>query len=305
MPGSEKGKLFLVGLGPGDPGLQTGASAKALEGCDVVVGYRGYIDQLAPLVSGKELVAMELGQEMERAARAVDLAGEGRTVAVVSSGDAGIYGMAGPVFRVLTDRDWDGETPSVEVIPGISALQSAASLLGSPLMQDFCAISLSNLLTPWEAIRKRLEAAAVGDFVVALYNPRSGRRTWQLPEARDILLQHRAESTPVGLVRDAYRSGQRVIVTDLGKLGERYEDVDMFTTVVVGNSATYLHRGFIVHSQGLRGAAGPPGLTAPGYPPSRMKSATRSAIMMMVALVLARTISGITEASTTRSPASP
>ena len=250
MANDRKGKLLLVGLGPGDPGLQTAASAGALAECDVLVGYRGYIEQLAGLTQGKELVSMELGQEMERAARAVDLAYEGRTVAVVSSGDAGIYGMAGPVFRELTDREWDGETPPVEVVPGISALQSAASLLGSPLMQDFCAISLSNLLTPWEAIRRRLEAAAMGDFVVVLYNPRSGRRTWQLPEARSILLKHREESTPVGLVKDAYRSGQRVTVTDLGKLGDRYEDVDMFTTVVIGNSSTYLHRRFMVTPRG-------------------------------------------------------
>ena len=148
------GKLFLVGLGPGDQQLQTPGALAVLEKCGGVVGYRGYIDQIANLTSGKELVSMELGQEMDRAARAVDLAYQGRSVAVVSSGDAGIYGMAGPVFRVLTDRDWDGQTPSVEVIPGISALQSAASLLGSPLMQDFCAISLSNLLTPWETSAK-------------------------------------------------------------------------------------------------------------------------------------------------------
>ena len=147
-----------------------------------------------------------------------------------------ITGMAGPVFRVLTDRDWDGQTPSVQVVPGISALQSAASLLGSPLMQDFCAISLSNLLTPWETITKRLEAAALGDFVVVLYNPRSLRRTWQLPEARRILLEKRSGETPVGLIKDAYRPGQRVILTSLENLEDRAEEVDMFTTVVVGNS---------------------------------------------------------------------
>ncbi|MFQ6030759.1 MAG: precorrin-3B C(17)-methyltransferase, partial [Dehalococcoidia bacterium] len=151
-----KGKLFLVGLGPGDPNLLTPGANAALQESDVVVGYRGYTEQIEELIRGKELVAMELGQELERAARAVDLAYEGHTVAVVSSGDAGIYGMAGPVFRVLTDLEWDGEAPSVETVPGVSALQSAASLLGSPLMQDFCAISLSNLLTPWEAIRRRV-----------------------------------------------------------------------------------------------------------------------------------------------------
>jgi precorrin-3B C17-methyltransferase len=250
MSEGTQGKLLLVGLGPGDPTLQTPAAAGALADCDVLVGYRGYIDQVSGMAAGKELVSMELGQEMERAAVAVDMAYDGRSVAVVSSGDAGIYGMAGPVFRVLTDRGWDGQAPAVEVVPGISALQAAASLLGSPLMQDFCAISLSNLLTPWEAIRRRLEAAALGDFVVALYNPRSQRRTWQLPEARDILLQHRPADTPVGLVKDAYRPSQRVSVTDLRGLESCLELVDMFTTVVIGNSTTYVHKGFMITPRG-------------------------------------------------------
>ena len=244
------GKLFLIGLGPGDAALQTSSALDALTNCDVLVGYRGYIDQVSGLIEGKELVSMELGQEMERASRAVDLAYEGKVVAVVSSGDAGIYGMAGPVFRVLTDRGWDGEGPAVEVVPGISALQAAASLLGSPLMQDFCAISLSDLLTPWEAIRRRLEAAALGDFVVALYNPRSQRRTWQLPEARRILLEHRRGETPVGLVKDAYRPSQQVSITDLESLETCLDTVDMFTTVVIGNSTTYVHQGFMVTPRG-------------------------------------------------------
>ena len=250
MTEASNGKLFLVGLGPGDARLQTEASSATLAGCEVLVGFRGYIDQVAATMGDKQLISMELGQELERAERAVELAYAGRSVAVISSGDAGIYGMAGPVFRVLTDRNWDGACPAVEVVPGISALQSAASLLGSPLMQDFCAISLSNLLTPWEAIERRLKAAAFGDFVVALYNPRSQRRTWQLPEARRILLEHRDGSTPVGLIRDAYRPGQRAVVTDLDEMESRLEDVDMFTTVIIGNSSTYVHQGFMITPRG-------------------------------------------------------
>ena len=245
-----EGKLLLVGLGPGDAIHQTPAAANALSECDVLVGYRGYIEQVSGSLPGKELVPMELGQEMERAARAVDLASEGRSVVVVSSGDAGIYGMAGPVFQVLTDREWDGLDPAVEVAPGISALQSAASLLGAPLMQDFCAISLSDLMTPWEAIERRLQAAALGDFVTVLYNPRSRRRTWQLLEARRILMERRAGKTPVGLVRNAYRPSQQITVTDLDGLESRCEDVDMFTTVVIGNSTTYLHRGLMITPRG-------------------------------------------------------
>jgi precorrin-3B C17-methyltransferase len=243
-------KLYLIGLGPGDQRYTTPAALEALAACDAVVGYRGYIQQLGDLVLDKQVVAMNLGQEMERAAAAVDLACAGHSVAVVSSGDAGIYGMAGPVFRVLTDRQWDGQVPQVEIIPGVSAMQAAAALLGSPLMQDFCAISLSNLLTPWEAIRRRLEAAAQADFVIALYNPKSLRRTWQLPEARGILLEHRAGQTPVGIVRDASRPSQRVTITDLQGLEQHYQDIDMFTTVVIGNSTSYLHGGRLITPRG-------------------------------------------------------
>jgi precorrin-3B C17-methyltransferase len=259
-----KGKLFLVGLGPGDPGLVSSNALMALEQCDVIVGYRGYIDQMGDLVQSKELISMELGQELERAARAIDLAYSGRSVAVVSSGDAGIYGMAGPVFRLLSDRNWDGETPRLEVVPGISALQSAAALLGSPLMQDFCAISLSDLLTPWEAIRRRIEAAAQGDFIVAFYNPRSRRRDWQLLAARRILLEHRPGTTPVGIVKDAFRSGQQVTVTDLENLEALCADVDMFTTILIGNSTTYIHQGYMVTPRGYEEKlARSPDLSAP------------------------------------------
>ena len=244
------GRLYLVGIGPGDADLMTPGAAAVLQLCDAVVGYRAYVEQVQDQLSSKELVAMELGQELDRAARAVDLAYSGRSVAVISSGDAGIYGMAGPVFRVLTDRNWDGQSPRVETVPGVSALQSAAALLGSPLMQDFCAISLSNLLTPWEAIQRRLEAAAQGDFVVALYNPRSRRRTWQLLEARRIMLEHRSGQTPVGIVGDAFRTGQRMTITDLENLEEHSPDIDMVTIVLIGNSTTYVHSGHMVTPRG-------------------------------------------------------
>ena len=240
----------MVGLGPGDPNLLAPGASTVLQEVDVVVGFRGYVEQIAALTKGKEVVSMELGQELERAAKAVELAYAGSNVAVVSSGDAGVYGMAGPVFRVLTDRDWDGVSPEVVTVPGVSALQSAASLLGSPLMQDFCAISLSDLLTPWGAIQKRLEAAAMGDFVVALYNPRSRRRDWQLLEARRILLEYRPEDTPVGLVREAYRKEQRILLTDLSSLEQVSDEVDMFTTVIIGNSTTYLLNGRMVTPRG-------------------------------------------------------
>jgi len=246
----DKGIIYLVGLGPGGPEHLSPQAADVIDRCDTVVGFRGYIGQAGGLLAGKDVVSMELGQELERAARAFDLAKAGHAVAVVSSGDPGIYGMSGPVFQVLTDRNWDGEDPQVESVPGVSAIQAAASLLGSPLMQDFCAISLSNLMTPWETIRLRLESAARGDFVIALYNPRSQRRQWQILEARRIIMEHRSGGTPVGMVADAYRAKQRVAITDLDGLEERCPEIDMVTTVIIGNSTTYLHQGRMVTPRG-------------------------------------------------------
>ena len=149
------GKIHLIGLGPGDRALLTPAAVDALERCDVVVGYDGYVEQVRDLVEGKQVVSMPLGKEMERACQSLlNLQATGKTVAVISSGDIGVYGMAGPVFEHLAAKGWDGEHPQVEVVPAVSAAQAAASVLGAPLMQDFCAISLSDLMTPWETIRK-------------------------------------------------------------------------------------------------------------------------------------------------------
>lgn len=245
-----KVKLYLVGLGPGDRSLMTPAAADALLQCDVVVGYTGYVQQVRDLLEGKDIVAMELGQEMERASKAVELASAGRAVVVISSGDAGVYGMAGPVFQHLTSIGWDGQHPQVEVIPGVSALQAAAAVLGAPLMQDFCAVSLSDLMTPWDAIRKRLDAAAQGDFVIVLYNPRSRRRTAQIAEAREIIMRYRNEETPVGIVRNAYRPDQKALVTTLCQLQEHFTSIDMFTALLIGNSTTYISGGRIITPRG-------------------------------------------------------
>ena len=206
-----------------------------------MIGYKGYVEQVRDLISGKRVIAMALGEEMARAAKAVDTAASGESVALISSGDAGIYGMAAPLFQHLAAIGWDGESPAVHAIPGVSAMQAAAAILGAPLMQDFCAISLSDLLTPWDAIRRRLEAAALGDFVIALYNPRSRKRQTRIAEARQIILRHRAPETPVGIVRSASRPDQRAALTTLGDLEQRYDDIDMFTTLIIGNSTTYVH----------------------------------------------------------------
>ena len=244
------GRIYLVGLGPGDRALLTPAALDALTRCDVVVGYDGYLEQVHDLVSGKQVVSLPLGKEMERAGKAAELACAGKSVAVISSGDIGVYGMAGPVFEHLAANGWDGQQPQVEVIPAVSAAQAAASVLGAPLMQDFCTISLSDLMTPWETIRKRLDAAAYGDFVIALYNPRSRRRRKQIVEARAIVLKHRGADTPVGIVRNAARPDQDALITTLGELERHFERIDMFTTLIIGNSTTYIHAGRMVTPRG-------------------------------------------------------
>ena len=252
-----EGKIHLIGMGPGDRALLTPAAAGALERCDVVVGYDGYIEQVRDLVEGKQVVSMPLGKEMERAAKAAELAEAlACRLAVISSGDIGVYGMAGPVFEHLAAKGWDGEHPKVEVVPAVSAAQAAASVLGAPLMQDFCAISLSDLMTPWETIRKRLDAAAYGDFVIALYNPRSKRRRRQIVEARSIVLEHRSADTPVGIVRNACRPDEKAMLTTLGELELHFDSIDMFTTLIIGNSTTYINGGRMVTPRGYMNSQG-------------------------------------------------
>lgn len=237
---SHKGLLYLVGLGPGGRAQRTFQAEEALERSEIIVGYRRYLDLLGPRRPGQTLYPSELGEELERARQAVELAASGKVVALVSSGDTGIYGMAGVVFAVLAERGWQpGESSEVEVIPGVSAGQAAAALLGAPLMHDFACISLSDLLTPWERIARRLERAAQADFVICLYNPASQRRAWQVKEAQRILLCYKAPETPVGIVTDAYRQGQRIVLTTLGKMLE-HSSIDMLTTVIVGNAETFV-----------------------------------------------------------------
>jgi len=246
---NERGRLMIVGLGPGASGTLTPQAGAAIRGADVVIGYSGYFTWVADLVAGKECVALPLTQEAERARLAVERAASGESVCVISSGDAGIYGMASLVFETL-EAGGQGIGPEVVVVPGISAVNACASLLGAPLAHDFAVISLSDLLTPWETIELRLLAAAAADFVVALFNPRSERRPWQFPLACDLLLRHRSAETPAGLVRNAYRPGQSVVVTTLGHLADH--PVDMMTTAIVGNSQTRELGGRVVTPRGYR-----------------------------------------------------
>ena len=243
------GKLYLVGTGPGNLNQITLAAQTAITGVDAVIGYSLYTDLIEPLQRvGQIIESFPITQEKHRAQRAIELARWGLTVAVVSSGDCGIYGMAGLVLEELQATGWDGKTPQVEIFPGISALQSAASRVGAPLMHDFCAISLSDLLTPWTVIEKRLEAAASGDFITAIYNPRSQKRIQQIAIAQEIFLQHRQPHTPVAIVRGAYRQNEQVTLTTLTEM--LTIPIDMLTTVIIGNSSTRNYAGWMITPRG-------------------------------------------------------
>jgi adenosylcobyric acid synthase len=240
-------KLYVVGIGPGGAEHITPAATAAIAAASVVVGYSTYLELIPELLAGKEVVSSGMMKEVERCRQALDLAAAGQTVALVSSGDAGVYGMAGLALELAADS-----TVEIEIVPGISAVQAAAARLGAPLMHDFAVVSLSDLLTPWALIRRRLLAAGAADFVVALYNPRSKGRIAQLEEARQILLRHRSPATPVGIVRNACRPGESVVVTDLQGLAG--ETVDMLSLVIVGNSSTRLDgRGRMLTPRGYAG----------------------------------------------------
>jgi adenosylcobyric acid synthase len=226
-------KLYVVGLGPGNLKNMTFEAREAIESADTVVGYKTYLDLIKPLLSNKEVVSSGMTKEVERCREALQLAAEGRTVALVSSGDAGVYGMAGLVLELSPPDEIE-----VVIVPGVSAVQAAAAVLGAPLMHDFAVISLSDLLTPWELIEKRLQAAAAADFVVALYNPRSKGRVRHIQRARELLLACRSPQTPVGIVRNACREGEEKILSTLA--GMPLDSIDMFSLVIVGNSATYV-----------------------------------------------------------------
>jgi len=239
-------KLYIVGTGPGDISHLTEAARQAIAASTTIVGYNSYIDLIRPLIDGKQTIATAMMQEVDRCRAAIRLAGEGETVALVSGGDSGIYGMAGLVLELIEIDGRQGaaedgfQAPEVCVIPGISAIQAAASVLGAPLMHDFAVISLSDLLTPWALIKSRLEAAARADFVIVIFNPRSKSRVTQIEEARRIVLAARPAETPAGIVRNACREGQAATVTTLGSLLDH--EIDMSTIVIIGNASTFVDR---------------------------------------------------------------
>ena len=239
-------KICVVGIGPGDYGEMTVKAVNALNACDVIVGYPVYVDLVKPHFPDKQYFTTPMRREAERCRLALKLAREGQSVALICSGDAGIYGMAGLIFE-LRGED---ETVDIEVIGGLTAATSGACRLGAPLTHDFAAISLSDLLTPWERIEKRLDCAAAGDFVIVLYNPRSTKRRDCLQKACDIVLRHRLPETVCGAVRNIGRDGETVAVMTLREMWDY--DADMFTTVFIGNSSTKVIAGRMVTPRGYR-----------------------------------------------------
>ncbi|MDF2683344.1 MAG: precorrin-3B C(17)-methyltransferase [Brevibacillus sp.] len=246
------GKLFVIGFGPGSFEHITKRAREAIQESDVIIGYSTYVDLIRELLTDQEVVSTGMTEEVTRAREAVRQAEEeGKKVAVISSGDAGVYGMAGLVYEVLVEKGWTEATGvPIEIVPGISAINSCGAILGAPIMHDACTISLSDHLTPWELIARRIDAAGMADFVIALYNPRSGRRTRQIVEAQRILLQYRSPDTPVGIVKSAFREREHVVVTTLAQMLEH--DIGMLTTVIIGNTSTFVYDGKMITPRGYQ-----------------------------------------------------
>ena len=243
---ADMGKIIVAGIGPGSKEDITPAVLEAVQEADAVVGYKYYFQFIEAYVKpGCECIDTGMKKERERAEQAFRLAEQGKTVCVISSGDAGLYGMAPLIYEMKREKQSDIEIVS---LPGISAFQKAASLLGAPIGHDVCLISLSDLMTPWNVIERRIKAAAVGDFVTAVYNPKSYGRYWQLYRLQELFLQERSADTPVGYVRQAGREEQEVKVTTLGAFDP--EDVDMFTVILIGNSQSYVVDGKMITPRG-------------------------------------------------------
>ena len=242
--GKDTGKIYVIGLGPGDVGMMTPQARQALDDCTVVTGYRVYIDLIRDICAGKELIESSMREEIKRCEACVEMALSGRSVALVCSGDAGVYGMASPLLEVAAKEGFD----NIEIIPGITAALSGAAVLGAPIGHDFCVISLSDLRTPWELIEKRLRLAAEADLCIVLYNPASHKRADHLERACRILMENVEAKRPCGYVKNIGRAGTICRVCTLLELATA--DADMFTTVFIGNSQTIIENGRLITPRG-------------------------------------------------------
>lgn len=234
--------IYVVGIGPGSQETMTYQAMEAIRESDVIVGYKTYIDLIEDLIKEKQVVSNGMKQEIDRVKKAVEISKKGKTVAVISSGDAGVYGMAGLVLELSENNE------EVRIISGVTASTAAAAVLGAPLMHDFCHISLSDLLTPLDLIYKRVELASEGDFVVCIYNPRSKGRPDYLKSAFEIMKKYKSGSTPVGIVKNAERENQLISICTIDTID--YESVDMLSMVIVGNSSTYIKGNKIITKRG-------------------------------------------------------
>lgn len=241
------GRITVVGIGPGSFDEMTPKVQNAIENSDVIVGYKTYLSLIENIIKNKNTIGTGMTGEIERCKLALQNAVEGKNVVVISSGDSGVYGMAGLVLELLLEIPKENR-PSFEVFSGISSVFTAAAILGAPLMNDFAVISLSDLLTPWDQIEKRLNAAAMGDFVIAIYNPKSKKRTENIEKAREIILKYRDEKTPAGIVWNAGRNGEKKVVTTLKDFTK--EDISMFSLVIIGNVSTYEKDGYMITPRG-------------------------------------------------------
>lgn len=241
------GKISIVGMGPGNVEEMTPRARIAIEQADVIAGYNTYIKLIGELIGGKKVIGTAMMQEVERCQLAIDESRAGRSVAVISSGDAGVYGMAGLIIDMILNLP-EEERPQFEVIAGVSAVNAAAAILGAPLMHDFAVISLSDLLTDWELIKKRVRCAADGDFVIALYNPKSKRRVTNIEEVQRIVSEYRDKNTPVGIVTNAGRLNERKVISTLEKFTSK--DINMFSLVIIGNSKTFVKAGYMITPRG-------------------------------------------------------
>ena len=239
---NKTGKIYVVGIGPGKKADMTFRAYEAMEKSDIIIGYKTYMDLIKEYYPGKEMKNSQMTKEVDRCIDVLKLAKEGKNVALISSGDAGVYGMAGIMLEIA-----DGEV-EVEIIPGVTATNAAAAIVGAPVMHDYVTISLSNLLTDWELIKKRLELAAQGDFVVSIYNPKSRGRVTQIEEAREIMLKYKPKTTPVAIVRNAGREDEEHVVTTLDEMLNH--ESNMLTIVIIGNANTFIKDGKMITPRG-------------------------------------------------------
>lgn len=237
----------MVGIGPGATDEISQKALNVLKSAETIVGYKLYIDLIADIVKNKHIIASAMRKEIERVQLAIQEAQSGKTVCIISSGDPGVYGMAGLVLEMVSKENL---SLPVEIIPGIPAANAAAAVLGAPLMHDYAVISLSDLLTPWEIIEKRVECASEADFVIVLYNPKSSQRDWQIEKTANIILQHKLPATPVGIVKDASREGESVVITTLDKMTSC--PIDMTTIIIIGNSTTFIYNNYMVTKRGYQ-----------------------------------------------------